>query len=190
MSATRRSVLRPTRSWKEMREMRMMRKPRPKMPKAPKVSTKPPDHERITVCVLDSLTGTHTFVEGVRDDLASSCKLINGGHIIPRKHLHVMPVTVGVDPAQRKVYGFLYADRKSPTEDDETLVMRTTDVNGKDIFYGMPCGPAVIFTFDNRRLNKPTRPGTLTEEDKEFLRGHIFAKDGHVFLMAEARKEY
>ena len=190
MSATRRSVIAPTKSWKEMRAMRQQRKPREKVPKVPKPSTKIPDHEKITVCVLDSLTGTYRFVEGVHDSLAASCRLINGGHIIPRRYLHVMPVKVGVDPAQQKEYAFLYADRKNMTEDDETLVVRTVTSDGKDVFHAFLYGSAVIFNFDNRRLNKPTRPGTLTEEDKEFLRGHIFSKDGHVFLMAEARKEY
>lgn len=190
MSAVRRSFIIQPKSWKEMRAMRQQRKPRVKMPKAPKPSTKIPDHEEITVCVLDSLTGTYRFVEGVKDNLAASCRLINGGHVIPRRYLHVIPVKVGVDPAQQKEYGFLYADRKNPADDDETLVVRTTTVNGEDIFHAFLYGSAVIFTFDNRRLNQPTRPGTLTEEDKEFLRGHIFSKDGHVFLMAEARKEY
>lgn len=153
-----------------------------------------PRHEDITVCVIDPAAGGYTFIEGARDTFASMNRIVSGGHYSSAKHLHAMSVTVGARADMQRTYGLLYrwtqADADNATEYDETVVFRTTDVNGNDIFHGLPLGKVVLFNYDNRRTKEETRPGTLTEEDKEFLRHHIFAKDGRVFLMAEARKEY
>lgn len=149
-----------------------------------------PDHEKLTVCVINPLLGEYKFVGNVDDNIGDVSRLLNGGKLIYRRYLHVMPITVGINKDQQRLYGALYADQKELTEDDETIVFRSTDSAGRNVYTGMPLGPVAIFTFDNRRLNKPTRPGTLSDEDQEFLRGHMFAKDGRVFLMAEARKEY
>lgn len=169
--------MRRARSFKEPAEF-----PKEDAPKIPK-------HERITVCVINT-EGKCDFVEGVNDNLAAVSRLINGGHIISRRYLHVSPVTVGVQKEQQRLYAVMYGAKKEVTEKDETVVFRSVGSDGNNLFTGMPLGSIVIFTFDNRRLNQPTRPGTLTDDDREFLTHHIFSKDGRTFLMAEARKEY
>ena len=144
-------------------------------------------HERITVCII-TREGSCDMVSDVRDNLAAVSRLINNGRMVPRRYLHVMPVKVGTESP--RTYGVLYGMKKEVDALDETVVFRSQDVNGKNIYTGLPLGTVAVFTFDNRRAGEPTRPGTLSDEDREFLTSHIFSKDGHVFLMAEADKRY
>ena len=146
-------------------------------------------HERITVCVITN-EGTCDMVSDVRDNVMAVSRLINNGGMVSRKYLHVMPVKVGVNTETQRTYGVMYRMKKDVDTCDETVVFRSTDKDGKNIYTAMPLGSVAIFTFDNRRLNHPTRPGTLTDEDRAFLTAHIFNKDGHIFLLAEADKRY
>ena len=162
-------------------------KPAPENPveKSPRI----PKHERITVCVITN-TGKCDFVSDVRDNPAAVSRLLNGGRVISRKYLHITPVTVGTKKEVERVYAVMYGMKKETDESDETVVFRTVGSDNRNIFTGMPLGNIAIFTFDNRRLNQPTRPGTLTDDDREFLIHHIFSKDGRTFLMAEGKKGY
>lgn len=180
------SIIRRTPSRWDMRHARSF-KPPAEFPKEERPRI--PEHERITVCVITN-TGKCDFISDVRDNLAAVSRLINDGRMAPRKNLHVTPVAVGTQKGCERVYGVMYMSKDDVTENDETVVFRSVGKDDRNIFTGMPLGSIVIFTFDNRRLNRPTRPGTLTDDDKEFLTHHIFSKDGRTFLMAEARKEY